>query len=139
MKQNAELIMKYIYRSIFALIVLSMAFFGSCKKQPKCGCDGDVISGLAGQSVNIYYDEDANSAGFTYEGNLNARYYFCNPASMMPELTKFAQNERVLITCDMYYDCTYLMQSGNNSYYSYMYQAYACQVTKIESAIYGNN
>ena len=57
---------------------------------------------------------------------------------MMPELKKFENGERVLITTDFFYDCNYMMQAGN-SYYSYLYQAYACNVTEIETAIYGNN
>lgn len=131
--------MKNIYKIAFISIIISTAFIGSCKKQPKCGCDGDIIRTMTKESVYIYYDEEFNTAGFSWDGNSYARYYFCNPATMMSELKKFEQNERVLITCDLYYDCNYLMQAGNNSYYSYMYQAYAADVKEIESAIYGDN
>lgn len=130
--------MKYLYRSIFITIVIASTLLGSCKKQAKCGCDGDIINSFVGEAVYIYFDEENKSAEFTYPYAPTARYYFCNPVEMMPELTKFKSGDRVLIDCDLYYECNYLMQSSN-SYYGSMYQAYMVDVSKIETAIYGND
>ena len=129
--------MKYIYRSIFLLIVLSTTLLGSCKKQVRCGCDGDVINTFETVKVTIEYDEENGSAQFRNEMAPTAIYYFCNPTDMMPELIKFENGEKVLITCELLYECNYMMQASN-SYYSY-YQAYMAKVTKIESSLYGND
>lgn len=129
--------MRTLYRIFALVIILSITVVGSCKKQAKCGCDGDVINEFVGYPVYIQYDVENNSAEFTYEGAPTARYYFCNPTEMMPELTKFENGTKVLIDCKLYYECNYMMQASN-SYYSY-YQAYMAEVTKIQSSLYGND
>ena len=129
--------MKNIYKSFFVLIVLTSALVGSCKKQIKCGCDGDMINSWVEYPVYITYDAEANSARFTFEGNPMATYHFCNPTEMMPELIKFENNEKVLVDCKIYYECNYMMQASN-SYMSY-YQTYMVVVEKIQSSLYGND
>lgn len=129
--------MRKLYKVFFVLIILSSTLIGSCKKQAKCGCDGDVINEFIETPVKIYYDAENNSAEFTFDNNPYARYYFCNPSEMMPELTKYDQGTKILIDCKIYYECNYMMQASN-SYYSY-YQAYMVEVTKIQSSLYGND
>lgn len=129
--------MKNLYKLLFILIVLSLTFLGSCKKQIRCGCDGDMINSFFETPVNIYYDVDAGSARFTFDGSPMATYYFCNPTEMMPELSKYESGTKVLIDCEIYYECNYMMQASN-SYYSY-YQTYMVQVSNIQSSLYGND
>lgn len=133
------MIMRYLKRIAIITLILSTVFIGSCKKQAKCGCDGDAL-GTGFESVPVYitYSEEDNWAEFSVEGSLYSRYYFCNPTSMMSELTKYDNGERVLMTCQLFWECNYMMQSSN-SYYGSIYKAYMCEVVKIESAIYGNN
>ena len=130
--------MKYLYKTAIILVIASTALIGSCKKQAKCGCDGDVIDSFSGEPVYVYFDAENNTAQFRWDGAPYATYYFCNPTEMMTELSKFESGEKVLITCDVYYECNYLYQSSN-SYYGSLYQAYMAQVTAVESSLYGNN
>ena len=131
--------MKYLYKAALITVILSTIFIGSCKKQAKCGCDGDELGeGFIGVPVYITYNEEDNWAEFSVEASMYSRYYFCNPTSMMPELTKYESGTRVLITCKLFWECNYMMQSSN-SYYGSLYKAYMVEVEKIESAIYGNN
>lgn len=129
--------MKNIYKSFFVVIVLASTLVGSCKKQIRCGCDGDVINTWVEYPVYITYNEEANSASFTFEGAPMAQYYICNPTEIMSELVTFDQNEKVIIDCEIYYECNYMMQASN-SYYSY-WQAYMVVVDNIQSSLYGND
>ncbi len=129
--------MKNVYKSIFILFILASTLLGSCKKQIRCGCDGDMINSFVEMPVYIQYSAENNSAEFTFDGNPTARYYFCNPTEMMSELTKYESGTKVLVDCEIYYECNYMMQASN-SYYSY-YQAYMVKVDKIQSSLYGND
>lgn len=129
--------MKNLYKSIFILFILASTLLGSCKKQIRCGCDGDMINSFVEMPVIIYYDAEAGSAQFTFEGNPLAKYYFCNPTEMMPELSKYESGTKVLIDCQIFYECNYMMQASNS--YSSYYQAYMVQVDKIQSSLYGND
>ncbi len=129
--------MKYLYKSIFIIIILASTMLGSCKKQVKCGCDGDKINSVAEMPVIIYYDAEAGSASFVLETNPMATYYFCNPGEMMPELINYEIGTKILVDCDIYYECNYMMQASN-SYVSY-YQTYMADVSKVQSSLYGND
>jgi hypothetical protein len=95
---------------VFVFILTGM----SCEKQPKCGCDGDMIFELTDRRAEIYYDED-NSSAYFRDSDYGATYSLCNPGAMMDQLKQFEQGESVMVSGEAYNDCTYI-----NSY-SYYY------------------
>ena len=65
------------------LISAAAVLSWGCKKQPKCGCDGDALDTLRLMHVNISYDVDNKTARFSVLGDPYAVYYFCNPSEWM--------------------------------------------------------
>ena len=130
-------LMKIVYRFLLVAIFTFPLFIGSCKEQYRCGCDTDVLNSLLDAPVVIYYDEENKSAEFVPEINAYARYYFCNPSEMMPQLVNFENGAMVLLSGEVFYECNYMYQASN-SYYGSMYQAYMVTVTEIKEDLYGN-
>jgi len=122
--------------SLIAVFIIPL-IVGSCKKQDKCGCNGDVINTLVDAPVYIYYDADNGSAWFVPVFDPYSTYYFCNPSEMMDKLTKFDYQEAVLIDCSFYWDCAYVQQASNSSYGS-SYKRYMAEVTDVREDLYGN-
>ncbi len=124
--------------ALVLLLAAGVISGAGCKKQPKCGCDGDALDSLQLAHVQISYDAASESAQFTQLGNPYYIYYFCNPDVFMSELTKFSQGEEILVSGEFFYECSYLMNSGNSSssYYS-MYRIYQIKVTAVASYDYG--
>lgn len=129
--------MKKSFKILSFLIFLAVLSVGSCKKQPKCGCDGDIINELVGYPVNIYPDTINNQATFSPVGNPYTTYYVCNPSDFMSEFKKFEYGAYVLVEGHSYWNCNYVMQSSGGSYYSYMYKAYDFEMTDIYEDLYG--
>jgi hypothetical protein len=120
-----------------ALVLISgLVLAGGCRKQPKCGCDGDALDTLVNAHVYIVYDADTKTARFSSIYDSFSTYYFCNPSEWMSELTKFSQGEEILISGPFFYECNYLMSSSNSYYYSY-YKVYQVQVTNVAAYEYG--
>jgi hypothetical protein len=107
-----------------------------CKKQPKCGCDGDSLDTIFQGHVYITYNETSNIAQFTPIYDSYSIFYFCNPQEFMGELTKFEQGEEILVTGPYFYDCTYLMNSSNTGSYT-PWKVYQIKVTAVSSYDYG--
>ncbi len=120
------------------LVTAGVVLSGGCKKQPKCGCDGDALDTLelAYSHVYITYDVDTKSARFTPIWDSYSVYYFCNPSEWMSELTKFEQGEEILVAGPYFYECNYLMSASNSPYYSYM-KIYQIDVTQVAAYEYG--
>jgi hypothetical protein len=129
--------MKLFIRILFSLLIISALFTGSCKKQPKCGCDGDIIKELVGYPVYVYYDTINVSAWFNPISVPTSTYYLCNPSAYMNYLKRFNNGAYLLVDGHVYWECNYLMQASNNSYYTYMYKAYQIDVTDMYEDLYG--
>lgn len=129
---------KKIVAGIAVVVVLlaGMMTMSGCKKQPKCGCDGDPLDTLNLTHVYIRYDADNKTAQFSPIWSSTEMYYFCNPSEWMSTLTKFQQGEEILISGPYFYECNYLMNSSN-SYYGYMYRVYQINVTDVRAYEYG--
>jgi hypothetical protein len=127
-----------ILANIAIAFVLSagLIFAAGCKKQPKCGCDGDALDTLDQTHIYITYDADLKTARFTPIWDSYSVYYFCNPSEWMSELTKFNQGEEILVSGPYFYECNYLMSSSNSYYYNYM-RIYQIQVTAVAAYEYG--
>lgn len=122
--------------AMIILIVATIVMAGGCKKQPKCGCDGDALDTLRLTHVNITYDAKNNTARFSPLWDNYSIYYFCNPSQWMSQLTKFEQGEEILISGPYFYECNYLMNSSNSPYY-YSMRIYQIQVTGVAAYEYG--
>lgn len=129
--------MKVIIRLLFAGSLLSLMFIGSCKKQPKCGCDGDVIDELEDFAVYMYYDTTSNSAWFQPISNRNSTYTFCNASEHLDELKKYESGAYLLVSGHVFWECNYVMRASNNPYYSSYYKAYMVEVTDVYENLYG--
>jgi len=50
--------------AIVLTVTAGVLLAGGCKKQPKCGCDGDALDTLVSTHVYISYNATSNSASF---------------------------------------------------------------------------
>ncbi len=133
----------YIFRKIVVVMIIILPVFSwsGCKKQPKCGCDGDVIRTFRNELMDrsrIIYSQDGSSAYFTIaNGYYYDTYHFCNPGEMFPAYKELAGEDQIILSGDLFWECTYMMNSGNQSYYSYYYKVYNINVTELKSYLYG--
>lgn len=128
--------MKVVIKILFAGLIGFFVFTASCKKQPKCGCDGDVINELQGYPMYVYYDSANNSAWFNPVGNPLSTYYMCNPSDFMSVMTRFESGAYLLVSGSVYWECNYLMRASNNPYYQ-SYKSYNIDVTDMYEDLYG--
>jgi hypothetical protein len=130
----------YIIQKIFVVLimVLPLISWSGCKKQAKCGCGKDVISTLDTLLLDysdITFGTNGTSASFSLG---NDRYIFCNPFEMYAIYTKAEENEPFLLAGDLFWECTYLMQSGSGgSSYYYYFKVYNIEVTYMVPWPYG--
>jgi len=126
-----------ILRKILVVLIIfvpAVAYQG-CKKQPKCGCGKDMLFELTDAQVIVQFSEATKTAIFYPVVSTGSTYYFCNPGAWIDSLKKLNTNEYLLITGKAYYECNYLMNSGN-SYYQ-MPPVYQVDVTSIREDNYG--
>lgn len=134
---NSYLVRKIIIASIILFPVFS---FNGCKKQAKCGCGKDVLFSLNDQLMDyssITYASNGATAYFAVSNGVSADYYhFCNPTEMYQVYTALKGQTQIKLSGDVYWDCTYMMNSSNSYYYSY-YKVYNIQITGLKSSLYG--
>jgi hypothetical protein len=125
-----------LQKSIIVLIIIAplIADLG-CKKQPKCGCGKDVIFELTDGAANVYYSESSRTAYFYSATSSGSTYYFCNPGKWIDTLKTFTSGQELLVSGKAYYECNYLMNSGNYGYY--IPPVYQVEVTDIKENNYG--
>jgi len=125
------------YLILFIILAPLVIDFG-CKKQPKCGCGKDVILSIDAEPATVYYQVEGKYASFQRDYSTSgATYNFCSPSRWIDTLVlkNLPSGSRLLLTGKAYYDCTYLMNSGN--YGGYMPPVYVVEVTKLEVDNYG--
>ena len=76
------------------MLIAGVISSAGCKKQPKCGCDGDALDTLELAHVYISYNAETKSAQFGPLWSSYDIYYFCNPSEFMDELITFEQRCR---------------------------------------------
>jgi hypothetical protein len=120
------------------LLIAGVVSLAGCKKQPKCGCEGDALDTLKQAHVYISYNAETKSAQFVPLWSSYEIYYFCNPSEFMGELTQFKNGDEILVSGAYFYECNYLMNAGNGgSYYYNMYKIYQIVVTDVAAYDYG--
>lgn len=118
------------------LLILAVMSDTGCKKQPKCGCEGDRLDSINQGHAIISYNAEKNMAQFTPTGDPYSIFYFCNPQDFMGELTQLEQGQEVIVSGEYFYDCTWLMNNSNSGSYS-PYRIYQIVVTYVSSYDYG--
>jgi hypothetical protein len=126
-----------IGKILVVMIILTPVFFlDSCDKQEKCGCDGDILYSISNRLLNyseLYVTAEGSSMYFMIGYDT---YYFCNPVEMFEKYKKISTKDQILISGDLYWDCNYVTQASQSSYYSYM-KYYNIDVTELKSYLYG--
>jgi len=131
----------YILRKILVVLVmiLPLVSYTGCKKQPKCGCNGDVLYTFTPADYgplpysSLIYTESGSNAYFQIG---LSTYYFCNPGEMYPVFKTMKSGDQILITGDVFWECNYLYSASNYSYQMY-YKVYQINVTEMKAHLYG--
>ncbi|MCI0523349.1 MAG: hypothetical protein L0Y37_06825 [Bacteroidales bacterium] len=130
-------IKKILASGVLTLLVIAAVISDTgCKKQPKCGCDGDRLDTIDQGHAYISYNAEKNMAQFSPVTDPYSIFNFCNPQEFMGELTQLEQGQEVVVSGEYFYDCTWLMNNSNSGQYS-PYKIYQIKVTAISSYDYG--
>jgi len=129
---------RYIIRKSLLLLIIILPVFSStdCKKQPKCGCDGDMLFTLSKAQAVVYFTEDGTTITFQTLSDSYSTYNICNPSEMFAGLSESKSGDILLVSGSVFWDCTYLYQTSNSSYQN-PYKVYSVQGTEIMSDLYG--
>jgi len=130
---RVHILRKILVVFIFFAPVIS---YSGCKKQAKCGCDGDVLFSLTSEPATVYYNETGTNIQFITLADSYSTYYFCNPTEMFPKLTDYKSGDVLQVSGRVYWECNYLYQSSNSSYQTYQ-KVYQIQVTDVTVNLYG--
>ncbi|MEI6047648.1 MAG: hypothetical protein WCS03_02030 [Bacteroidota bacterium] len=126
-----------IRKFLVVLIIIAPVFsYSGCKKQAKCGCDGDTLYTLTNAQATVYYNETKTSITFTTLTDPYSTYNFCNPGEMAPKFDDYKSGDVLLVSGHVFWECNYLYQSSNYSYQTY-YKVYMIQVTDVTVDLYG--
>jgi hypothetical protein len=127
-----------LIRKFFVVLIITapVVSYQGCRKQEKCGCDGDVIKTLTQAQATVYWNETGSTISFSTFDNPYATYNFCNPAEMFPRLAESKSGDILIVSGNVYWECNYLYQQSNYSYRS-PYTVYMIQVTDVYSDLYG--
>lgn len=130
---RVHILRKILVVFIFFAPVIS---YSGCKKQAKCGCDGDVLFSLAARPSTVYFNETGTNIQFIPLDEPYSTYYFCNPTEMFPKLTDYKSGDVLQVSGSVYWECNFLYQSSNSSYQTYQ-KVYQIQVTDVTVNLYG--
>jgi hypothetical protein len=126
-----------IRKFLVAIIIIAPVFsYSGCKKQAKCGCDGDTLFTLTNTQATVYYNATGTNITFTTTADPYSTYNFCNPGEMFPKFTDYKSGDVLLVSGRVYWECNYLYQSSNYSYQTY-YKVYMIQVSDVTVNLYG--
>jgi hypothetical protein len=133
---NIKMIGNIFRKILIVLLVIVPVFSDSgCKKQAKCGCNGDVLYSLTNERATVSYTSGASIQFMTLVDPYST-YNFCNPGEMFPKFANFKSGDILEITGKVYWECNFLYQSSNSSYQS-VYKVYMCQVSDVTVNPYG--
>jgi hypothetical protein len=123
--------------AVFLIIVLPVFTFADCKKQAKCGCDGDALHTLDKAQAHVYWNENGSTVWCVLLSDPYSYYYFCNPGEMFPKLADSQQGDILLVSGNAYWECNFLYQSSNYSYNTSLTKVYQVKVTDVYVNLYG--
>lgn len=129
----------FIFRKILiALIILiPVVSYSGCKKQARCGCKGDQLISITEElfDYNAIHYIDSSSAYF--QKGIYDTYYFCNPSEMYSVYKDLSGQDQVLLSGEVFWNCSYMMNSSGSSYYYQYYKIYDIHITGLKSYLYG--
>ncbi len=130
---------KTIIRFLQVVLVVAVALLSGpgCKKQPKCGCSGDMLFTLDSILISrssISYSTDGASA-YLYSGY--DIYYFCNASDFFEQYSDMSSEDQIFLSGEAYWNCNYVMNSSSSyGYYNY-YKYYDVRITAMVPNNYG--
>jgi hypothetical protein len=104
---------------LVVLIVIIPVFSTDCKKQPRCGCTGDVLTTLTLDPSTVVFNSDGSVIYFTPLSEPLNVYNFCNPSEIFPKLADYKSGDILLVSGKVFWDCNYIYQASNSYYQSY--------------------
>jgi hypothetical protein len=129
--------LKVVRKILIALIIVAPVFsYSGCKKQAKCGCDGDALFTMTGAQASVYFNATGTDVFFQTLSDPYSKYVFCNPGEMFLKLTNYKSGDVLLVSGRTFWDCTYLYQSSSSSYQN-PYKVYVVQGTDVTVNLYG--
>jgi hypothetical protein len=122
---------------VIAIMIIPVLSYSDCKKQAKCGCDGDILFSLTKAQAHVYYNETGTTITCTLLTEPYSTYNFCNPGEMFPKLENSKSGDILLVSGDAYWECNYLYQTSNGGSYQTYYKVYMLNVTDVTTDMYG--
>jgi hypothetical protein len=122
---------------VVAIILAPVFSYTGCKKQPKCGCEGDALFTLTNEQATVFYNETGTSITFQRLNNPYDSYNFCNPGEMFPKFKDYKSGDVLLVSGSAFWECNYLYQSSNYQYGASYYKVYMIHVTDVTVDLYG--
>jgi hypothetical protein len=123
--------MGYKIRKLLVVLImlLPVGSYTGCKKQPKCGCNGDLlysISQVFDHSSIVYNTEGTNAYFIVYSGLgvYYDTYTFCNPSAMFEKYNSISSDKQVQLSGKIYWDCSFVSQASSSSSSSSYYYSY---------------
>lgn len=131
---------KILRKILCVLIIISPVFIlTDCRKQEKCGCDGDVLFPLKSAQAYVTFDDDGSNIRFSLVGDPYSTFNLCNSAAMASALEDAQKGDVMLVSGDVFWDCQFLYSYSNYSYSSSLYKVYQVQATGLKLDLYGKN
>jgi hypothetical protein len=127
---------------VVLIMLLPVVSYTGCKKQPKCGCNGDLLYSISGQvfdhSSIIYNSEGTYAYFYVYSGAgvYYDTYTFCNPSAMFEKYNNISSDKQVQLSGDVYWDCSFVSQASNSSSSSsYLYSYYKIYNIMVDTLV----
>ncbi len=121
---------------VIFIVIIPVFTYSDCKKQKKCGCNGDILYQLTMTPSTVYFSASGGSIYFSPLADPYSTYYFCNPSEMFSKLADAKSGDILQVTGKVFWDCSYVYQSSNYNYGS-PYKTYQVVVTDVISNLYG--
>ena len=94
-----------IRKLLVAVVIMAPLFsFSDCKKQAKCGCDGDILFTMTDAQATVYFNETGTNITFSTVDNPYSTYNFCNPGEMFPRMKDFKPGDVLLVSGQAYWE-----------------------------------
>jgi hypothetical protein len=102
------------------IMLLPVVSYTGCKKQPKCGCNGDKLYRVHQilDHGSVTYSANGTNAYFIVfsgGGYYYDTYYFCNPSARFADYNKIGSSDQVKLAGDIFWDCSFVSSASNSS------------------------
>jgi hypothetical protein len=128
----------HVLRKILIVLIIftPVISYSGCRKQAKCGCDGDVLFSLTSEPAYVYNNESGSPNYFVTLADPYSQYQFCNPSETLKMFSDYKSGDVLQVSGNALWECNYLSQSSNSTYQT-GYKVYVIQVTAFSVNLYG--